>query len=428
MKRRTMGAVLVAALALGGCDLDMQDPNLPSEDAVLGTPAGIKASAIGLQAEYSNQIIAPIYVNGLIADEVGAARASFQNYQDLDLGLVPELDPGLGTSSEPWIGHYRVVKIANDLIARAPESGFGEGVVSGIIAMAKLYKAMAFGNLLQIFESIPIEVGPEHPSPVFVNRAEAVAEVLRLLNEARTQLQQTPASNQFRTEILAPGFDLENTIDAMNARYALIAGDYNAAIAAAQRVNPTVLSEFRFSANDPNPIWNMWYNSGDAYRMRPEQGFRLNAEPGDQRVAYWVVEDSYAGGGNTVLDNLARYTTSSDPIPVYLPDEMKLIQAEAHARLNQLPQARTLVNEVRTQCQSPVDEPVACLPARTDAELATQEAVLAEIRIQRRYELYLQALSWEDQRRLGPAPKYMWMPVPNQECDVNVNAPCHQAP
>jgi hypothetical protein len=148
----------------------------------------------------------------------------------------------------------------------------------------------------------------------------------------------------------------------MTARYALIAGDYQLALQAAQRVNLNVLSVLQYSATDPNTLWDLWYNSGNAYQMRPEQGLRLQAEAGDQRVAYWVRPDTIQGAIQR-LDELNRYRDRADAIPIYLPDEMRLIQAEAYARTNQLPQARTLLNQVRTQCTSAVAEPVACLPA-----------------------------------------------------------------
>jgi hypothetical protein len=109
---------------------------------------------------------------------------------------------------------------------------------------------------------------------------------------------------------------------------------------------------------------------------------------------------------------------------LYLPDEMKLIAAEAHARLGNLPQARILINQVRTQTSSTVDEPVAGLTARTDAQLATLDAVLRQIAYERRYELYMQGLRWEDTRRLPVTTSVTmeFLPLPASECRTNTNA------
>jgi hypothetical protein len=53
---------------------------------------------------------------------------------------------------------------------------------------------------------------------------------------------------------------------------------------------------------------------------------------------------------------------------------------------------------------------------------------LAEIARQRRYELYMQGLRWEDTRRLGEAitttPVMPWLPIPRQECLTNPDAGC----
>jgi hypothetical protein len=358
-----------------------------------------------------------------MTDEIGAGRNSFQDFVELD--AKRELRPGyFNTASfDPWTGLYETIKLTNDVLRVAPDApGLGAATRSGMVAVAQLYKAMSLGYLIQLYERIALDVGPDR-SPALVDRQTALAEILGLLQAARQQIQATPPSDVFNQQILAPGLNLPNTIDAMTARYALIAGDYQLALQAAQRVNLNVLSVLQYSATDPNTLWDLWYNSGNAYQMRPEQGLRLQAEAGDQRVAYWVRPDTIQGAIQR-LDELNRYRDRADAIPIYLPDEMRLIQAEAYARTNQLPQARTLLNQVRTQCTSAVAEPVACLPALTDAQLSTQQAILTEILRQRRYELFLQGLRYEDLRRFGQPLTFRWIPVPQSECTRNPNAGC----
>ena len=415
--------LLLAVFATSACDLDLQDPNRPTEDEVFRSPEGIQQVAIGMQATYADYIRNPIWVVGLVSDEIGAGQNTFQDYVNLDTG--EEVRPGYYNTApfDPWYGEYKVVKLANDVLQATPTSaGMGAATQSGLLAVARLYKAMALGHLVQLYERIPLDVGPDK-NPPFVDRATALAEILQLLQDARQQIQTTPPSDVFNKQVLAPGLDLANTIDAMTARYALIAGQYDVALAAAQRVNPNVLSVLQYSATDPNALWNLWYNSGNAYQMRPEQGLRLQAEPGDGRVAYWVVADTIKGAVQR-LDELNQYRDRADAIPVYLPDEMRLIQAEVYARTGRLAEARTQINAVRTQCTSVVDEPLACLPALTEAELATEQQILDEILRQRRYELFLQGLRYEDLRRFGKPIKFPWMPVPLSECTRNPNAGC----
>ena len=102
---------------------------------------------------------------------------------------------------------------------------------------------------------------------------------------------------------------------------------------------------------------------------------------------------------------------------------MRLIQAEVYARQGNLTQALTLLNQVRTQCTATQDEPVACLPALTAAQVPTQQAMLDAILREREYELYLQGVRWSDLRRFGRPLKYAFMSVSSTECTRNANVP-----
>jgi hypothetical protein len=417
--RTTAG--FVATLLVAACDLDVTDPNSANEAEIITDAAGLREVAVGLQAEWGNELVDPVYMAELVTDGIGAIPQAFESYRLVDAGDT--ITNELGPSTETWAGMYDVVTVANVLLTNVPNvPALDAGTASGIIALAKLFKAMAFGNLLQVYERIPLETGLQNLHPEFATRQDAFAAVLQLLNEARQQLNTTAPSTSFNTTVLAPGFDLANTIDAMIARYSLIAGDLDAALAAAQRVNLNVLSEFRFSATDPNPLHVMWYLSGNAFRMRPEDRFRVQAQTGDQRVAYWV-RDSTATGAAGQLDAFVRYSARDHSFPAYFPDEMRLIQAEVHARRGNLVGALVLVNQVRTQCSSALNEPVACLPPLTLANVPTQQTMLDQILKEREYELYLQGLRWSDLRRFEKPLKYTFMMVSRPECERNLNAP-----
>jgi len=417
---RTLPILMVGALALTACDLDLTDPNSPSEDDVLGDISGVLQVAVGLQAEYGNEQVDPVYVAALVADEVGAGGATFQNIQQADAG--DPIEPGTGPSEAPWAGMYDVVLVANTLLESAPEVGLGEATLSGVVALAQTYKAMAFGNLLMTYERIPLDVGGNATAPTFATRSEGIDEVLSLLEQARQQIQTTTPSSVFESEVLAPGLDLEQLINGMEARYAIAFERYPEAAAAAGRVDLGSYPEFRFNSEDSNPIWNLWYNGGNGTQMRPEDRFRLEAETGDQRVDFWTNEADISGAV-VPLDEHARYSIQASSIPAFFPDEMRLIQAEVAARNNQLDDALALVNDVRTPCDSSLDEPVACLPALTAGDVPDQAAMLEEILTQRRYELFTLGTAWRDLERFGEPIKYQWMNIPVTECDRNPNAP-----
>ena len=421
MKRHIWSLPLVGALMLGGCDMDLTDPNNPNEQAAISTRASIRQVAIGLQATYSNQLVDPTYTVGLVTDELGAGSATFDSYQRADAG--EELSGVDGPATGTWSGMYSVIRVADVVIDNAELVGFGPGYTAGLLALGKFYKGLAFGQLYQIYPSAPIDVGPNIPHPEFVDRDQVGALARSLLQEAWEHVTAEAVPEEFVSQVLAPGFDLENSIAAMAARFALMAEDYDSAFAAAQNVDLGVFSEFRFAALDVNPLWNLWYNSGNAYQMRAREEFRTDAEAGDQRVDYWVEAADIVGAVRPQLDDVVRYMASTASYPVYLPDEMRLIMAEVYARDGNLVAARDELNDVRTPCSSPLPEPVACLPAVDATDLPTQADVLDAILEERRYELYLQAVRWSDLRRFGEPVAYQFMPIPTTECDRNNNAP-----
>jgi hypothetical protein len=321
---RRIGLPLLAVLALAGCDMDLTDPNNPTEDLAVTTPSGIRQVAIGLQATYSNQLVDPVYTVGLVTDELGAAEATFDSFKKAELG--DEVLASEGPSTNTWSAMYGVIRVADVLIDNADNVGFGPGYVSGLLALAKFYKGLAFGQLAQIYPAAPIDVGPDNTSPTFVDRDQVLATAISLLQEAQGHLQSAPPPAEFGEQVLADGFDLENTVNAMLARFALMDEDYALALSAANLVDLNVLSEFEFSTSDSNPLWGMWYASGNAYQLRTPDAWRDAAESGDQRIDYWTAPADIAGA-NQPLDEVARYMDQTDTYPAYLPDEMRLIRA-----------------------------------------------------------------------------------------------------
>jgi len=424
----TRGAVTFVALLLsaGGCDLDLENPNAPTEDEILGSPNGLIAVAVGMQGQFSGMVEDQVLTSSLVTDEWGTQIRALLSYQSLLTG--ENFDPAYGVVEAPWSGAYRVVKSANTLLAGAPTVLDG-GLETGVIALAKLMKAMAFGTLIMQYEQVPIAVTVSNPVPQ--PRAIVLDTILALLESARTDLQGVTNAELavFNTRVLGTGFQLRSTVHAMLARYYLMDGQYQNAINAADSVNLGVLSIMKYIAPNSNPISNLAL--GLQY-VAPLRSFVTAAELGDARPTYWAdtaSTSSFAGNPDSVLQPLRKYAGQFDDYPVYQPDEMKLIKAEAFTQLAVLDSAAFYVNAVRTQASSPVDEPVAKLPPLVPAvDLDTPAKLLAEIARQRRYELYMQGLRWEDTRRLGTAitttPVMVWLPIPRQECLTNPSAGC----
>ena len=419
------GIVVVVLLSLGGCELDLTNPNAPTEEAVFTSIEGIIAAAVGMQSEYASDVDDFLIPGSLGTDEWGTGSRSLISYRSLLDG--ESFDPAFAVVEAPWAAAYRTIRSANALLDNAPNFEIGPAFDAGLLATAKLFKAMAFGTLITIYEEVPIDVSVEGPVPQ--PRAAVLTEALSLLESARSDIAGFSDADLsgFRSRALGAGFDLRNTIDAMLARYYLIDGQYAEAITAADRVDLSVLSVFSYPDPNRNPIENL---SLQAEYVFPLESWVLQAEAGDGRVSYWVDDAaaSFPGNPDSLLLPLRKYATPNEPYPVYLPDEMRLIKAEALTRQGQFTEARTLVNDVRTQSSSAVDEPLANLPALPDPALDEEAELLAQIAYERRYELYMQGQRWEDTRRFGTAltttPVFTYLPIPQQECDANPSNPC----
>lgn len=415
-------ALLATTLMMTGCDLDLVNPNSPTEATVLTNADEIIGLSVGIQAQYATSVRNYTLPSALVTDEWGPRSRALAADKTMFAGTP---DASFGIVAAPFASTYQIVRTANNLLANAPLVGLGPGLEAGILAVARLHKAMALGAAIQIFEQVPVDIAIEGTAPA--PRDVVLDTVLTLLEAARSGLQGVSDADLagFRTRSLDPGINLRSSIDAMLARFYLIDGQYAQALAAAERADDENASVYTYAGTEQSPIYQ--YSVGLDY-VWPLLSFAREAETGDQRVGFWT--------DTTEIDNLVVPTLASpvahtdrfSAFPLYMPDEMRLIRAEVHARQGSLPEALAEINAVRTQCTAGVMDPAPCLDALTLADVPTQDAMLAQIAYERRYELFLTGLRWEDLRRLGQytgdAAKINFLPYPTRECDVNPNFPC----
>lgn len=413
--RRSL-AVSAAALVLASCKLDVTNPNAATEEGVLTTAAGLRAVAVGMQGRLGNALEEGIYIPALISGELGNTNATQSTQREFQRFPTASANSRIEETNidiqDLWFKHYAIVKSANDILNNVDNVGFVPGTRAGMLALARLYKAIAFGTLIEAFEQIPIA---ETDPPPFADRATVLAEALSLLASARADIAATPLSTEFTATILSPGLDLLNTIRAMQARYSLAAGNNAAALAFANDVPGTASSVVTYTTLDVNPLRDLFHLSRFFGALL---SFRTNAESGDTRVNRFTTTTALSAFGGESLVQTNVYVTASEPIPLFTQDELTLIRAEAYARTNQLPQAIAEINIVRAR---------AGLPPKTAADLPTQQAVLDEIYRQRTYSLFAVGLHWADQRRFGriAEAKVGYLPYPFAERATNPNTPAN---
>jgi hypothetical protein len=430
-------ALALGLISLGACDLDLQNPNAPTEQQVTTSVDGVIALATGLQARFAQSYGAFAYMAGLVTDEFASTTAALISISDAEQGSVA---PGTAIADNVFNNVYRTVRTANDVLtgADALASAMDPGTRSGLKALAYALKGESLGEALQSYQRIPINTFGV-TEPVYVPRSEALPAVRAILDSAANEIAATPPSTFFNASILTPGVNLPNMVHLFRARYARIANDHAAALAASNlvaRSGTTAISALTFNASVPNFFANV---TGGTNGISPRREFRLSMASGDGRAAYFVVPSTQTGRVGAALDLWARYSNVLAPLPVYFPDEALLIKAEALANLNQLAAAQAALDSVRTDCPGGrgIDDPKACL-APLSGQL-TQAQLIAEIYVQRRYELFATGLRWEDARRRNAVRGFVaapgvpldaqrcWLPYALGDRNANPNVPADPA-
>lgn len=418
--RRSIALVVAIAIP-SACDLDISNPNAAPEEGVLTTVAGLRALTIGMQGKFGNALEEGIYIPGLVSGELGNTNATQSTTREFQRFPTPSANSAIDPTNidvlDLWVKNYVVVKAANQILDNIDAVGFAPGTKAGITALAKLHKAMAFGQQIEAFEQIPIQ---NVDDPPFANRAAVLAEILALLASSKTDATGTPLTTEFTNTILAPGFDLLNTIRAMQARHALAAGDYPGALGFANEVPASAASTVIQSSLDANPLRDLYHGSRFFGAI---SSYRTNAEAGDTRVNANTMATALVGFDAVPLVETNLFLTVASPIPLFSQDELTLIRAEAHARSTppRLVEAINEINIVRGR---------AGLLPKTAVDLPTQQAVLDEIYRQRTYSLFSTGLHWADQRRFGriAEAKVRYLPYPFAERATNPNTPTDPAP
>jgi len=175
-----------------------------------------------------------------------------------------------------------------------------------------------------------------------------------------------------------------------------------------------------------------------AKNFAPRENFGLPAslvEAGDGRLSFYLSTPNIVVGGETLKTIKGFFDAGDKPIPVYLPDEIRLIKAEAIIRSGgTLTSALTEINAVRTQTSGDPFGVHAALPAYSGT--VSMADLLIEVYKQRSAELFLSGQRFEDSRRFGrtapplvnPVPLNFertrnYYPYPDQERLTNPNTP-----
>ncbi len=415
---KIFAAFAVLALLLSSCSIDDSvnvDPNAIAETKVKSLD-GVYSLFVALQVNVADTYtrdrsrLASIWSWQMCAPP-GIARPQPVAWNSYNITTD-------GPTDDYWIITYRGVKIANDIITFTPEvfTGVNEKLGNTILGITKVYKAILLGEAAASFGSIPVEIkGAEAPD--FVDQNAAYAYVQKLLDEAIADLNKGTAA---LTRDLNHKGDAAKWIAVANsvkARYYLHIGDYNNALASANKGIADAAGSIYgiFSANAGEKAnWGMWVLN-EQEPIRPDKYFLDMFDAKDKRLAEYFnpnADGEFIGFASRPLANaytkpildkeknfqttvrMKKYSTYAEKFPIIRYEENVLIKAECLARTGTLNDAATQINIIRAKA------------GLADFTPANKDEAIKEALTQKFLELYLEGQSWHDQRRTGTLPEY----------------------
>lgn len=430
MKKIIYTLTLTTVFLFASCDNEYLNPSSASQDQVVTDVNGLITLANGLQYKYSISRVSPNYTlptaGGLLAKEMIVLNAGNTDEQLLMNGGAGVVGSN-GVISNLW-NQSHLVRSNAELIFKNLNIVTDQGTKGALQAHASIFKALALGNLAMFWQQAPITTIKNAP---FVDRIAVLNAAIATLEAASAELALAPISTAFTSRMVS-GIDYANTINALIARYALVAGDYDKALAAANLVSlaVTVKSSFMHDDLTKNALFETSFSNINVCEPLDNKfslPVALQTPVSDKRIAFFI--------NTTPLINKGRasfFVANSTPLPIYRGGEMTLVKAEALVRrtAQDLPGAVVELNKVLQKLPAAdawgigADQPVY-------GGAMTASAILDEIYKQRCIELYLTGFRLEDSRRFGrPATERGrdFLPYPLSERDNNpANTPVDPA-
>jgi len=458
MRRSLTGMVAGAALVLTACDGDrLAAPNLnsPSATGSADVASSVQFAITGIQAQRRTSL-------GLFALQTGILGRETFNYTSSEgrntTGyLVNPLDPTSFGGGSNWSGPW--TNLRNIYNLKQTVTGAGAALTAedaaGILGFAQTMEALELYYLIATRDSlgIPVEVAP-NPLDVtpFVSRDSAYSRILGQLDSARTNLQAAGGAFSFALTSGFAGFDTPATFLQFNrALYARVeairasllgrgAPSYQAVLTALGESfinpNPTSAADlargvYGVFSNSPNDQPNQLSNARLPRVVVAHPSLRADAPQGDLRFAAKTVTltppvTAPGGTENGIPTDLGLrvYATDNTPIPIIKNEELILLRAEARYFTGDVAGAVADINTIRTVSGglAPIDA----------SAIATPDAFITELLLQRRLSLLAEGHRWVDVRRFGRLDRLPrdierhvvvgYLPVPQQECLVRARA------
>lgn len=424
-----IATISLAVMLTYSCDTVYLDPNSTLEPDVTSSPENLAALINGVQQRWSAERSGGIY------NTVNLSGLATKELRLLNPGNLAENEALLGGAdisgdneilTTLWNNSMLCRKEATLVIDAADEATGGDASAANTLkAYGLFYRALVHGTLVQYFDEVPIDIVE---NSAFMSRGDVLSDAITDLETASGYVSSGLASSV--TANIFDSVDLGNSIQALLARFNIMAGNNDQALTAANNVDLGAKSTWRYDAAIPNPL-AFWFGSQNVTQARdlkfglPDD---LLPDPDDQRIAFYTDQPDPMDPSNFQIKGF--FTDNLDEIPVYLPGEIMLIKAEAQARNGNMAEAISELNMVLTKNSGDDAFGIGAGLAAYDGDM-TADAILMEIYRNRRIELYLTGSSLEDTRRFNRPDATAadaernrnYYPYPNSERDNNTQTP-----
>jgi len=413
-------------LTLNACSFfevdDTIDPNAPAVETVLQNASRdqINQLAVGLQSSMRNGISNFYQVSGVIGREVYVLSSTELTWTTELLGTT---NGGLSPTTI-FNGYYNdysqtrrraeIFKLSAENANPNGPNALTEAQKQGIKGFGNTVEAYVMLNMLNMqykngirknFTDLNSSGDMLKPGP-FVSYEEGLTEIKRLLDEGAAQLSAAGSSFAFTVTSGYAGFNTPETYRKFNraiaARVAMYQQDWTGMLAVLNEsfldLNGSLTTgpvfTYSTTAGDlTNPLFQQLNTTGGP--VVAQKSFVTDAEPGDIRVSRKVTKRTSSRTVSGIIGeyDASLYSSNTASISIIRNEELILMYAEAKIQTDQLADAVTALNHIRTSAG------LQTLEVAKPSIVGNKAALIDELLNQRRYSLWYEGHRWFDMRR-----------------------------
>jgi len=385
------------------CKKDYGNLNSPTVEAFLSNATESELNNLVSGTESGMRNVLNLYL-----DDAGTLGREGYRFSNSEPRYVTDLLGGGGATlsnsnfyiTNPWAARYSVVKNCNTLIEAATNSNLITAAQkNGYIGFAQTIKAYQLLLNLNLTDTNGIRIDVADPNNLgpIIGYDDALTAIAALLDSAQTVFNGATISFTlagFSGFSDAPGLTQVNR--ALAARVAVYRQQWAEALTDLTASFFGLTNDFYLGVNHVfgtgsgdqlNPMFIPQNQNGEIRVAHPS--YAADIEANDDRINKATLRNAVAS-----LDGLSSnrdvwvYTSSTANLPIIRNEELILIYAEANIQTNDLTDAVTALNVIRTTHNLPVY-----------SGAVTQEALITEMLNQRRYSLFYEGHRWIDMRR-----------------------------